>query len=238
VESGLSEQVDRLLSIASPPVLDAVGPFTASPDVENLVDTLLSRRNGFYAFESALHVFPSGGTKLPERSLGEWNSPLLWAGSYESLAPRGVAFAEDIFAGQFILQAGRVYSFNPETAELSLFADDLAGWCEGVLARYNYVTGWKAAHDWQVRRGRLRVGHRLIARLPFFAGGEFTAENVLPVEAAAMRYWANIAKKISGVPDGRQVRFNPAVVEELVCDRGGVGSLPCQCFDRPWPAWS
>jgi hypothetical protein len=91
MESGPSDPVDRLLSVVGPPILDAVGPAVASPDFENLVGILLSRRNGFYAFESALHVFPSGGTKLPERSLGEWNSPLLRTGSYESLAPRGVA---------------------------------------------------------------------------------------------------------------------------------------------------
>jgi len=238
MESGLSGPVDRLLSVASPPILDEVDSSIASPEAEHLVDALLSQRNGFYAFESALHVFASGAVEVPERSLEDWNSPSLWQGSYGSLAPRGVAFAEDIFGGQFILQGGQIYSFNPETAELSLFAEDIPGWCEGVLARYNYVTGWKVAHDWQSRNGSLRVGHRLIARLPFFAGGEFTSENVVPVESVtALRYLAHLAKKISNVPDGHQVYFNPAAVEGLVCDRGGVGLLPCQCFDRPWPAW-
>ena len=239
MESSPINPVDRLLSIASTPVLDAVSSPITSADVQHLVDVLLSRRNGFYAFESALHVFPFGGTELPERSLGEWNSPLLWTGSYEKLAPRGVAFAEDVFGGQFILLDGRVHSFDPETAEVSPFADDIPGWCEQILARYNYVTGWKVAHDWQTAHGRLRAGHRLIARIPFFAGGEFTGENVVPVESAvALRYLAHLANKISGVPDGQHLRFNPTAIEELVCDRGGVGSLPCQCFDRPWPVWS
>src|SRR4051812_3379064 len=60
---------------------------------------LLRTRNGFYCFESSLHVFPA--KSIGERiGLDRWNSSDLWKEEYGALLPAGVFFAQDIFGCQ------------------------------------------------------------------------------------------------------------------------------------------
>ncbi|MFG3002164.1 SMI1/KNR4 family protein [Streptomyces sp. NPDC048340] len=194
---------------------------------------MLTQMNGFYAFESALHVFPSGEAGLPGRSLEEWNSKLLWRESYGHLMPEVTFFAEDIFGGQFAVgRDGVVYSFNPETAAMSKFSEDVASWQDGVIADWNYVTGYSVGHEWQMRNGPLPPGHRLVPKIPFSVGGEFSFDNMIPVEAAAaLRYWGGFALAISESRDGDQFKFNPEVIEKLGCGMWSpTGGSVCHCF--------
>jgi hypothetical protein len=46
---------------------------------------LLERKNGFYAFESALHVMPAQ-SRGHETGLVDWNSEQLWIDEYQGLA--------------------------------------------------------------------------------------------------------------------------------------------------------
>lgn len=197
------------------------------------LEALLAERNGFYAFESALHVFPSGEPGLPGRSLEEWNSMSLWRRSYEYLMPKMVFFAEDVFGGQFVVAPGGVvYSFNPETAAVSRFSERISRWQDDVIEDWNYATGYSVAHEWQMRNGSLPSGHRLVPRIPFSIGGEFTPDNMILVEAvAAMKYWANFALAVSKLQDGSQLRFNPKVIEKLRCGRRSAdGDSVCCCL--------
>ena len=74
-EEVMGPGVAKLLSVASP----ALGTPGVVPEVAvgSEIASLLQARNGFYAFESALHVFASvwAGDEL---SVEEWNSALLW----------------------------------------------------------------------------------------------------------------------------------------------------------------
>src|SRR5580698_6157623 len=45
---------------------------------------MLEQKNGFYAFEYALHVFPL--TSDPETGLEGWNAESLWRNEYQDLA--------------------------------------------------------------------------------------------------------------------------------------------------------
>ena len=230
-----SDRIGKLLSIAGEALSDvpsdgesfADGAFDALGDI-------ISRRNGFYAFESALHVFPSGGVGLPGRSLQEWNDPSLWIDSYGGLVPPVLFFAEDVFGGQFAMMGGRVYSFDPETARLTDFADDVRMWSSEILARYDFATGYSISHAWQVENGVLPVGHRLIPRIPFCCGGDFVVGNMLLVESvAAMRYWGHFARKIAQLSDGAQLKFDPRIVDGLRCAGWLHGSAAdCRCFDK------
>jgi hypothetical protein len=228
----IDEAVAKLIEIAGPEI---GRKYEGDPDEEDPlreVGEVLDRKNGFYALESALHVFPAGGVELPERSLQQWNSPGLWTACY----PGGVAdvfyFAEDIFGGQFGLLGSRVYSLDPETGEISQFSQNVRGWCVDLLERYNYATGYAIGHVWQEKHGALRPGHRLMPRIPFCLGGGFSADNVVPVESvASMRYRASIAKQINKMSDGVKIRFDPSVVDRLACDRKGVaGDGMCGCY--------
>jgi hypothetical protein len=82
--------IDKLLSISSQPLGDS-SPFL-SQAILSLAGTLgselhdlLSKKNGFYAFESALHVFPAGHFQ-DVMDLEKWNSNELWRESYGTLA--------------------------------------------------------------------------------------------------------------------------------------------------------
>ncbi|GHF76940.1 hypothetical protein GCM10018790_63720 [Kitasatospora xanthocidica] len=226
--------MSKLLSVASgaispktPKISPALGSAATSLEV------LLAEMNGFYAFESALHVFPSGEPGLPGRSLEEWNSKSLWRESYGRLIPEMIFFAEDVFGGQFAMAGdGAVYSFNPETAALSKFSEDVTSWQDGVVADWNYVTGYSVGHEWQMRNGPLPAGHRLVPKVPFSVGGEFSFGNMIPVEAAAaLKYWGGFALAISGARDGGQFRFNPEVIERLRCGIWSSGEESiCRCF--------
>src|SRR6185312_2296640 len=97
----LMSRLDRLLEIAGPPLSaeppDTVGwPGSLGAELAGL----LARVNGFYAFESALHVLPSGGGG---QDLAGWNDGALWRDAYRGLADGLLCFAEDVFGGQFAL---------------------------------------------------------------------------------------------------------------------------------------
>lgn len=227
--------MNRFLSVAGGALsvnLPKSGPFFDG--AARSLEILLTGINGFYAFESALHVFPSGEPGLPGRSLEEWNSRSLWRESYGHLMPEVIFFAEDIFGGQFAVgQDGAVYSFNPETAALSKYSEDVASWQDDVIADWNYATGYPVGHEWQMRNGALPSGHRLVPRIPFCVGGEFSFDNMIPVEAAAaLRYWGGFALAIAQSQDGDQFKFNPEVIERLRCDLWSPeeGAI-CRCFE-------
>lgn len=46
---------------------------------------MLCRRNGFYALESALHVFPARSSQN-EIGICDWNESALWRSGYKGLA--------------------------------------------------------------------------------------------------------------------------------------------------------
>ncbi|MBW5481376.1 SMI1/KNR4 family protein [Streptomyces bambusae] len=168
---------------------------------------MLSRRNGFYAFLSALHVFPAGKC-VGEVSLEEWNAPKLWRSGYPGVPADWTAFAEDVFGGPFFISAAGIHSLDPETGELEFVAQDLEGWCAAVLEDPEVLTGYPLAEEWQERNGRLPSGMRLVPATPFVLGGEFSVENLVLMESAkALRLRAELASKIAGLEDGQQIVF-------------------------------
>src|SRR5690242_19113144 len=105
----MNANLTELLSIASPPL----GPPLTEPPAMlaglgkrgNELANLLTSRNGFVAFESALHVFPVGPVD-EGYDLQQWNSPDLWRSAYGNLAEDALFFAEDIFGEQFCIREG------------------------------------------------------------------------------------------------------------------------------------
>jgi hypothetical protein len=189
---------ERLLQIASPPLSASSPAREACPDTQlgEQLWKVLSRRNGFYALESALHVYPAADSRHP---------PLAWLNAYEDLTAGLHFFGEDIFGNQFVLRGDRVALFDAETGVIEEVARSLEEWAERLLSD-DYWTGWSLAHQWQMQNGPLEPGHRLLPKLPFVLGGQFTAENLYSVAAAeGMNYRAGIALQIRGVPDGADI---------------------------------
>lgn len=197
---------------------------------------LLQERNGFYAFERALHVLPSNcangqpsiGTKAPQSRTGKvllsqddqgrlmespmdlerWNMDVLWRNEFGAAADGLMFFAEDAFGEQFALSNGTVWRFNPESAAREEIAGDLDEWAERILADYSFETGYQPAHDWQQQNGQLMEGQRLIPKMPFIMGGKYEADNLFALDAVkAMRYRADIWKQIRDLPDGAPIQL-------------------------------
>ena len=206
------KSLDKLLSISS----SSLGSDTGLVNLPDLnvfgrlggeLKALLQRRNGFYAFESALHAF---STVRPgnEIDLNSWNSDELWRFEYGDLAEGAFFFAEDAFGNQFALQSKHVCFFDAETGEFTEFSDDLEAWAYRILKEYEVSTGYPLLHEWQQKNGALAVGSRLMPKIPFVLGGSYSLGNLYAVSnVSGMKTRGNLARQLKDLPDGAQVRF-------------------------------
>src|SRR5271166_3116146 len=146
--------VEELLSISS----EALAPrpkslakiiedFSLGPELFHMLEC----KNGFYAFESALHVFPLASAV--GMSLEEWNADTLWRNGYQDLAEGLLFFAEDVFQNQFCLAADGVLRFDAETGETAFMADSVEDWAKKILGDHRVETAWPLASKWQAEKG-------------------------------------------------------------------------------------
>lgn len=176
-------------------------------EVEDEYVELLQEKNGFYCFESALHVLPSNCSAAIV-NVEHWNSDDLWRNEYGKVTKGYLFFAEDIFGSQFALRAGNAYRFDPESGEIEEMAISLEEWTGRILDNYEYETAYPIAHEWQERNGPLAPGKRLVPKIPFILGGEYKVENLYALDAVeAMRHRADMWKQMKNLPEGAQVRL-------------------------------
>lgn len=204
------DSIHELIELASAPLGsgfdDSAFPRSLNPQAIKL----LSDKDGFYAFESALLVRP---VRDSPNVLGlvTWNSFDLWKSHYSDSGTdiqSYTFFAENIFGEQFFLADDWVGQFDPETGESHKVADDLNAWAANVLADYDYVTGQGLAHQWQKTHGRLPEGFRLIPKVPFVLQGEFDVANLIAKpELEAMTIRAQLASQLTGLQDGESIAF-------------------------------
>jgi hypothetical protein len=204
--------IDKLVSISSPS-LGMAGQALASRLLGHAgrlgseLARLLDRHNGFYAFESALHVFPVGQT-FGATDLETRNATNGWRAAYGSLADGHLFFAEDLFGGQFSILGEKVVSFDPESGDTVDLADSIEGWAQRILDDYPYLTGHPLGHDWQMQHRPLPTGRRLIPKHFFVLGGDYEVENLREVDATeGMRLRGDVAVQIKDLPEGTRVRF-------------------------------
>ncbi|MGD0792326.1 MAG: hypothetical protein ABR920_11210 [Terriglobales bacterium] len=204
-------RVEKLLSISSEPVsrTPPVNPALLKnyPLGSELLG-MLEHKNGFYAFESALHVFPLTSEPVNGVSLAEWNSDSLWRNDYGDLTSGLLFFAEDIMQDQFCLSTSGVLRFSAETGGTKPMADSLENWADIILRDFDRETGWTFANKWQAENGPLPPGKRLMPKSPFFLGGAYSLENLWAGDAVeGMRFKADLAIQTKNLPDGSQVRI-------------------------------
>jgi hypothetical protein len=202
----------KLLSIGGPairpdPSREDFSEFNINGLFGNQLREFLQQRNGFYACESALHVFPAsvGGSIL---GVQQWNSSKLWRYEYGDLGRDAFFFAEDAFGNQFCFSKGQVCLFDAETGELSKVAADLEGWAGAILKDYRILTGHPLMHDWQVENGAIPQGKRLMPKIPFVLGGKYSLDNIYALDSvSAMKSRGNLALQLRDLPDGTKVEF-------------------------------
>ena len=168
---------------------------------------VLTQKNGFFCFESALRIFPSI-TTVTSWGLSEWNSHELWKIDYNGLANNYFCFAEDILGVQFCIIEDGVVTFDPESAEVKRFASTLDEWASKILASYNSMTGYRLAHEWQKLHGPLPARQRLMPKTPFVLGGEYELANLAAVDSVElMKYMGDLAHQIYRLPDGTKIKL-------------------------------
>lgn len=208
----MSGSLEKLLLNASPSLVDEM-PFISEQlygmagTLANPLLSLLRQRNGFYALESALHVFPSH-SKPQIIGLDKWNDQALWRSEFEGMADVCLFFAEDVFGGQFCIKDCKVHTFDPETGRLDYLADDIDAWASAIIDDYENLTGYRLAHAWQELHGELIANMRLLPKIPFVIGGEFALSNLYLSDAVVgMKLRADMAKQIKYLPDGAQIKL-------------------------------
>lgn len=164
---------------------------------------LLTTRNGFYAFESALEVFPIGSSKQLI-SLASWNDSRLWRSEFGRLIPAtSLFFAQDAFGNQFAINGSEIALFYSEFAEFERMASSLNEWTEVILSDWRGYSGFELAHEWQAEHGPLQAGQRLIPKVPFVIGGKYELGNLYCGDIVdAMRFRGSLARQLLNVPDG------------------------------------
>lgn len=166
---------------------------------------LLSQRNGFYAFESALLVRPFQHERFP-LGLVQWNDSELWKGKYVENLDDMLFFAEDVFGGQFCIGREEICIFDPETGALEAKYDTLDAWASDLVADYKFRTGYPLAHTWQIQNAPLQPGTRLLPKVPFVCGGKYDVDNLYAIDdAQGMLFRASLANQIRDLPDGAQI---------------------------------
>jgi hypothetical protein len=210
--TSMGASLERLLTIAGKPLgerlLHVPEELLQQADKlgEELVDMLM-HKNGYFAFESALHVFPVGPSAAGY-DLSTWNSFPLWRSRYGAVTHDCCFFAEDIFGEQFCMRSERIWRFNPETGEHTQIATTLEEWATRVLGDYDLETGYPLAHAWQERYGPLHPDQRLVPIIPFVLGGAFSIANLQILDAVTgMHLRAELAQQIRHLPDRTQVRL-------------------------------
>ena len=179
--------VARLLSISGKATANPIGMDECIQYVDRFgvlgkeLAELLSVRNGFYAFESALLIRPLRNQGTPSGLL-EWNDPGSWKGQYMDSMTDILFFAEDVFGGQFGIRSGSVCTFDPETGALEVSHSSLGEWAKDLLDGYEFRTGYPLAHSWQAENTPLQPGMRLLPKIPFVFGGKYEIENLYPVD--------------------------------------------------------
>jgi len=203
-------RIEKLIEVGSEPSADI--PEFQSPLLELYelgpeLFEMLRIKNGFYAFESALHVFPLSSVNT--MSLEEWNAPSLWRGGYQDMAEGLLFFAEDVFQDQFCLSRGAVLRFKAETGDAAVLAGSVEAWADLILREYSKETGWALASEWQANHGPLAPGKRLIPKIPFFLGGQYSIDNLWAGDAVeGMRFKADLALQARNLPNGSAVKLN------------------------------
>ena len=211
----MTDHIDNLITHAT----KALGPNLEPQDINPLRDLaypsnaelldMLEKRNGFYAFDDSLHVFPLGGSHTQE--LRKWNESEGWKSEYDIDLSDVVFFAEDLFGEQFALRENEatIFRFDPELGELEKHSDNLRAWARTINEDADFETGQSVAQTWQTKTGALAIGKRLMPAVPFCCEeSSYDIESLRLVDAYEMMHFrAQLASQIRTLPDGAPINI-------------------------------
>ena len=165
-------------------------------------------KNGCFAFESALHIFPEKENENAIDLDRINHKDAEWKKHYWHLCTGLYFFAADIFGGLFAFEGSKIVYFDPETGLTEFKAENFEQWCQLILTDYRVETGWPLASAWQKKHGSIPEGQRLIPKKFFVMGGEFSEDNLYQIDIfEGLRLRGDIATQIRNIPDGATAKL-------------------------------
>lgn len=201
------KNIKKIISISSEPIGEKLDKTLSQKMwVPREIQDMLGEKNGFYAFYSALHIYPSSD---PYLSIEEINQDTEWERNYSTDGEEITAFGQDIFGSQFCVSSKTGYfRLELETGEREHLGEDLDGMWEKLLADPETETGYPLAQQWQIKNGTLPLNYRLCPKIPFFMGGEYSVENLMPIHTLErIRLGMDIFNQTKDIPDGQRVEL-------------------------------
>ncbi len=187
-------------------------------DISNIpsdLQAIYTHYNGFFAFESALEIFPISGNNHGY-PIDKWNEAGCWKHCYRQLAPDGICFAQDVFGFQFIYHDRQFSRFNSETAQIDNMASCIDEWAQRIIDDFDFESGYSIAHAWQQKNGPIQPKARLAARIPFVLGGLFHIDNLFSIDSVLLMHDnARLAIEVSKLSDGSEVHFERKIFDQL-----------------------
>ncbi len=208
----MHKSLEKLVQLGSEPLVPGklaleFSNSTISESNLNELNEMYSYKNGFFAFESALYVFPVQSF-LEHIGSVDWNLSETWKFAYNGEADNLFSFSEDIFGNQFCFFKNEIARFECETGRTTFFAASLGEWAKLILEDYDFLTGNGFARSWQIANGKLEGRRRLFPKQPFTMGGSFDTGNLVSMNGdKVLRFFGEFASQIRKLPDGSDVRL-------------------------------
>jgi hypothetical protein len=193
-------------AIGGQPSQDATRSLSAlGPRQQELVQ-LLEARNGFFAFENALHVLPISSSANPRIELQKFNFPSGWKAAYwDGCCEDILFFAINLFGILYGIQGSAIVRFDNETGNVSPMAANIDEWA-GLALNADEI-GWSFGSRWQRDNRPLDEGQRLMPYPPFVAGGSLTVSHFKAVSIEdLLGFYGSFATQIREIPDGGQIK--------------------------------
>lgn len=194
----LNIYTDKLLQISTEGLYSSY----EGKDFNDELNKILKRKNGFYAFEAALHFFSSDEIMQISNLMKE-------VYRYKN-TENCIFFAEDIFGNLFCYNnyRNKIFLLDLENGSIEECGSSFKEWSKNILEDYNYLTGYSIAHDWQKRNGSLREKERLFPKTPFVLGGEYSVSNLDKIEQLeGIKNKFNLYNQIKDIKDGEKVIY-------------------------------
>lgn len=171
------------------------------PELPSELRSLLADINGFIVHHGALHV--RGASIAPDwHSLrAAWRGPQAFSVLYPSVRQSDIPFAQDQVGDQFLWREGVVLRLASETGETEVVADSIGDFFRRVEQGIEDFLNIGLRH-------RIQPGQLLHAYPPFCFQESGAGASLRPLPASeVIRFHADLASHIRGLPDGAKVRF-------------------------------
>jgi len=185
--------INKLLDISTDQISDNIFPYNNDNEV---MRKLLRKKNGFFAFVGALHIF----------SYDEYKKIADILKKNALYDKECFYFGEDIFGNLFCEKNGKYYLLDIETGSYEFISDDLEAWAKTILDNYNYYTGYQLAYEWQKKNRKLKDNERLIPKIFFVLGGDFKIDNLYPMDRLdALNLRLDFYNKLKNLSDNDKI---------------------------------